>query len=135
MEIKKRSKFVWSFCFLYLTSYIYAAKVSILGRKLLVDGKEFIIKGVCYSPTPVGEASGYNWSKIPEIYNTDFPMIKSMGANTIRTFAIPTEKSALDALYNNGLYIIMGYWVNPGQDFSNSTVRTTEKNNFLNMVN
>ncbi len=135
-KLKLLSFYVAKFLVLFLFGTpIYPAKVTISDRKLLVDDHEFIIKGVCYSPTPVGEPAGYDWSKNPDIYKNDFPLIRAMGANTIRTFSPPTQKEALDELYNNGLYIIMGYWVNPGQDFSSATVRNIEKTNFLNMVN
>jgi len=138
-NMKHKLLFSYTLHFTFYTSLftlypIYAATVTVSGRKLLVDGKEFTIKGVCYSPTPVGYGAGYDWSTKPDIYNTDFPLIKSMGANTIRTFGPPTQKEALDALSDNGLYIIMGYWVNSGQDFSSSTVRNNLKTGFINMV-
>ena len=28
---------------------------------LVVDGKPFMVKGVCYSPVPIGESYLYNW--------------------------------------------------------------------------
>lgn len=124
------------FSILYsLFSVSYATTVSISGRQILVDGKLFTIKGVCYSPIPVGQGAVYNWSNDANTYSTDFPLIKAMGANTIRTYGPPTETAAMDAAYSNGLYVIMGYWVGHDQDFSVPAVRTAEKNNFISMVN
>src|SRR6185436_5610729 len=31
------------------------------GYKLMIDGKPLLIKGVCYSPVPVGKDYEYNW--------------------------------------------------------------------------
>jgi hypothetical protein len=102
--------------------------VTVSGRQLLVDGTPFTVKGVNYSPTPVGSsvagASGgctgpYQWWTDQAIYNADFPLIKRMGANTIRAYAIlndtsPTAvlqvRAMLDAAEANGLYVIMNFY-------------------------
>jgi hypothetical protein len=125
---------------LLLTSYfslftvVYATTVKIEGRQLLVNGSTFTIKGVCYAPTPIGQGAGYDWSADANTYTIDFSLLKAMGANTIRTYGTPTATAAMDAAYNNGLYVIMGYWVNPGQDFGDTTVRNNLINGFKNMV-
>lgn len=116
---------------------LYSTRVEIIGRELFVNNSSFTIKGVCYSPTPVGSSvdEGYSWWEDENTYKNDFPMIKSLGANTIRSFdSTKATKSALDEAQKNNLYIIMGYWVKPGEDFSNTSIRNNLKTNFLNII-
>src|SRR3982751_362288 len=65
------------------------------GRQLLVNGQAFTVQGVNYSPIPLGytaELSGpncigpYHWWQDRPTYVADFPHIRRLGANTIRTF-------------------------------------------------
>jgi len=104
-----------------------ATVVTVSGRKLVVNGQTFSIKGVNYSPIPVGSAGdgtpgclndGAWWSDKAS-YIADFPLIHQMGANTIRTFDImndvsPTNvslvRAMLDKAQANGLYVIMSYY-------------------------
>ena len=67
-------------------------KVTIKGRQLLVNGNPFIIRGVGYSPTPIGEDPESKYKdfysyKYKDIYDRDIPLIRGMGANTIRLWA------------------------------------------------
>ncbi|MEM2299582.1 MAG: PKD domain-containing protein [Candidatus Hadarchaeales archaeon] len=103
---------------------------------LLVNGQPFTIKGVCYSPTPIGKspATGYNWWKDPATYLNDFPMIKEMGANTIRTYGSDATREALDYAYVNGIYVIMGHWVNYYLDLSIESNRNSEIEKYLRFV-
>jgi hypothetical protein len=117
--------------------FVSAATVSIQEKQLVVDNHPFIIKGVCYSPTPVGQSpqDGYNWWADSATYCNDFPLIKAMGANTIRTYdASGATREALDAAYANGLYVIVGYWVDPSLDLTNINVRTDLLRGFTAMV-
>jgi hypothetical protein len=119
------------------------SSVEVNGHQLLVAGNLFNVKGVAAEFTPIGEySSGYDWSLFIDDYATDISLIKAMGANVIRTyFQRPTQKQALDRLYENGIYVIMGFPVDavygsPEQivDFSNSVVRANIKARFLDMV-
>jgi hypothetical protein len=71
---------------------------TVSGRTILLDGKPFFAKGVNYSPTPVG--GSYNWDPFGDwftrawhqVYERDLPLIRAMGANSIRIhslFALP----------------------------------------------
>lgn len=98
--------------------------VQIKGRKLLVDGKPFFIKGVAYQPTPIGYGvAEYDIFSDANIYSCDFKLLRNMHCNTIRTWAKVTSREFLDAAYNNGqnpIYVIMGIWINPYiLDYSN----------------
>lgn len=113
-----------------------ARTVYIQDHQLLVHGEPFTIKGVVYNPWPVGWMPPPDrWWNENDIWDLDFPMIKEMGANTIRTYkASDATEEALDAAYNNGLYVIMGYWVNYDSDFSDTQVRSGILNGFKDMV-
>lgn len=113
-----------------------ATKVEVRGRQLLVNDVPFTVKGVCFGSTPVGKGwyPRYDWSTDPDLYNIDFPLIKAMGGNTIRIYDPPNDVAAMDAAYNNGIYVIMTLKVGK-KDFSDSNVRNDFKTTFLDMVN
>lgn len=123
------------------------------GRRLLVNGEPFVVKGVNYSPTPVskrpGPPSSYNWWNDQKSYKTDFPLIASMGANVIRTFyvgkttapgvayevpAATMTKAALDFAFQNNLYVIMGFPVDTSLNLADGTTRQYIYDNFLSLV-
>ncbi|MEM2875220.1 MAG: hypothetical protein QW567_04310, partial [Candidatus Hadarchaeales archaeon] len=60
--------------------------VTVSGRQLLVNGSPFTVRGACYSPTPAGNGPDFFWWADPDIYENDFENLRSMGANTIRTY-------------------------------------------------
>lgn len=98
------------------------------------QSEPFSIKAVCYSPCPIGGSNAFGpnigdwyWDSIQGVTNwsgtwtNDLPMIKAMGANTIRVYCfldtqlppasqsqVFTHTSFLDACYQNGLYVIVG---------------------------
>lgn len=99
--------------------------VRIVNGQLVVNGQPFFIKGVGYNPIPIGRSYAYGFSGDREIYSRDFPLIRAMGANTIRTWSKVTSTDFLDAAYNNGenpIYVIMGFPVDPTK-VSNATYR------------
>jgi len=112
-----------------------ATVVRVIERQLYVNGSPFTVKGVCYSPTPVGSGyRDYRWSEDPSMYKLDFPLITQMGANTIRIYRPPEDREAMDKAYDNGLYVIMDYPVEHGSDVSNPQVRDNIKSGVRNMV-
>jgi len=132
-------RFIIFLLFCSLTT-LEATNVEVFGRKIYVDGEPFVFRGVCYSPTPIGQnvASGYYFWQ-DRNYVDDIPKIKSLGANVLRIYNAPQNygpnfEEFLQLCYKNKIYVIVGYWVNHGQDFSNSTVRQQEKENFLKIV-
>lgn len=86
---------------------VFSTKIEIKGKGLYVNDRPFVIKGVCYEPTPVGYTYTYAWEHNEDIYKMDFPLIKAMGANCIRTYDHFTTEKVLDTAYENGLYVIM----------------------------
>src|SRR5665647_826746 len=65
--------------------------VTIAERRILVDGLPYEMKGVGYAPTPIGvdpevtpPYGDYFTSDYSSIYMRDLPLLREMGANTIR---------------------------------------------------
>jgi len=136
----KMTKFIIFLLFCSLTT-LEAADVEVFGRKIYIDGEPFVFRGVCYSPTPIGQNvfSGYRFWQ-DRNYVDDIPKIKSLGANVLRIYDAPQSyetnfEEFLQLCYKNKIYVIVGYWVNPNQNFSDQTVRQQEKENFLKIVN
>ena len=100
-------------------------------RQIYLNGEPFKIKGVNYSPIPIG-ASFDDGDKIGDVFfdyfnpvhAIDLPLIREMGANTLRIYGMfpwdPQEGSTkprdhsnfLDMAYNNGedpLYVWVSY--------------------------
>ncbi len=119
-------------------------------RQLLVNGNPFTIKGVGYSPVPIGDDpettppyGDYSTSDYSSIYDRDLPLLRDMGANTIHLWIwnnTADHLAFLDKAYNGGvnpIYVIAGYWINAGLDIdptSPNNVREQLKADFRKMV-
>jgi flagellar hook capping protein FlgD/glycosyl hydrolase family 72 (putative glucanosyltransferase) len=125
---------------LVVSQHLSAANVTVSGRRLLVNGQPYAIQGVDYSPTPVGntvqnpstncQPGLYQWWTDRPTYVADFPLIHTLGANTIRTYSLMNSGStssavlaALDQAQASHLYVVMGYFVQTftGYDLSNAS--------------
>lgn len=94
---------------------------------LFVNDSEFRVRGVTFSPVPVGWRSGMGWIHVPETYEGDLPMIRAMGANTLRMVSATQNATDgerfLDAVSANGLHVIWGVPGPMRQDASDPAVR------------
>jgi hypothetical protein len=131
--------------------YAAATTVSVSGAKLLVNGQAFTVQGVNYSPTPVGQTAGapnggcfgpYQWWTDRSSYVADFPLIQTLGANTIRVFGVMNAGvsasqviQALDAAQAQHLYVVMGYYIPTNFSFTDMATRTQMETEVLNAVN
>ncbi|CAM1372484.1 glycoside hydrolase family 2 TIM barrel-domain containing protein [Tenacibaculum xiamenense] len=79
--------------------------VKVLGRKLLVNDQQFLIKGVCYHPVPRGSNNVRNFDKLDE----DIALMKELGVNTIRVYEPIKEITVLNKLARNNIKVIMGF--------------------------
>jgi len=91
--MKKIAAIILSLC---LATAMFAQVISVKktddGWRLMDGHKEIEVKGVVWAYTPIGETHTYDlWSKpddyIMQMIDTDMPMLKAMGVNTIRTFS------------------------------------------------
>lgn len=110
--------------------------VKVEDGQLLVDFdhdgvyKKFLIKGVGYSPVPIGRSLSDWESNILDdqsILNRDFALLEKMHANTIRIwkgndtqdglrFQTKLTQNTLDRAEDFGLKIIAGFYMPPGPD-------------------
>ena len=86
--------------------------------QLIVDGAPFFIRGVAY-------AAGDGWRSVDtptrSVVESDFASIAAMGANTVRRYASGwADENVLKAAANNGLKVIMGFWLPHDLDYSNN---------------
>jgi len=96
-----------------------ARRAYVQGRQLIVDGEPFIVRGICYSPTPVNQSvyfapyGDYFTAEYSFIWLRDLPLIKAMGANMLRTYGwqpANDHSAFLDAADANGLYVMATYF-------------------------
>ena len=88
-----------------------------LNHQLIVDGKPFYVKGICYN-------AGHDWEEgfIPlskKQLEKDFSLIKEMGANTIRRYEPGIyDRNILRAAKDHDLKVMFGFWFDPKVDYS-----------------
>ncbi len=123
--------------------------VTVSGRRILVDGLPVLIRGVGYAPTPIGDDpetmspnGDYFTTAYSPIYQRDLPLLRAMGANTIRLWGWNNSADHTDFLnkaYNNGvapIYVVVTFWMGPSAypDISSDTARAQIKTAFRSMV-
>ena len=114
------------------------------GDKIMIDNKPYLIRGVCYSPVPIGKDYEYNfWGDASKPWLTDGEMLKDMGANTVRFYRLgknPTEvRQVLDDLYyRHGIRFLMGhylgFWNWPAPNYTHEEFRQKIRAEVLEMV-
>lgn len=127
----------------------FATKVEIVQGHLLVNGEPLTIKGVNYSPIPIGvdpeitsPYGDYFTPNYSPIYERDLPLLRQMGANTIRLWAWNNgngHTDFLDKAYDNGvkpLYVIITFSMDPSlyPDISSPDAKKKIKADFRAMV-
>ncbi|MDO8489754.1 MAG: hypothetical protein Q7S42_06600 [Candidatus Omnitrophota bacterium] len=113
--------------------------------QLIVNGRPYIVKGVCYNPIPIGQNHEYDWWSDPnKPWVVDGKLMKDMGINTIRLYQAhdnPDEvKQVIRDLYN--LYGIrtllgdwLGFWEYPCPFYGDKKFQDKVKAQVLEMVN
>jgi len=109
-------------------------QVSIADRQVLVHGQPFRMQGVCYQPTPVGQSAtlppfgDYFTADHKALYNRDLPLMRAMGANTVRVYnwdANANHDDFLNSAWNNGvqpLQVLINAYIEPTTDWANPNV-------------
>lgn len=112
--MKSTYRFLSLFCLSFSLSILaLAAKVEVKGRQLLVEGKAFQMKAVCYNPVVKGgrHPDGLTFRN-PTVENLeaideDFRLMKEAGINTIRTYEAITDKKVLDLVAKHKLFMVV----------------------------
>ncbi|WP_245588170.1 glycosyltransferase [Algoriphagus terrigena] len=91
-------------------------------HQLLVEGEPFYIKGIAYN-------NGSDWQEgfkplSRNQLDTDFQLIKKMGANTIRRYEPGIyDRNILNAARDHDLKVMFGFWFDPKVDYLKDTER------------
>ncbi len=99
-------KFYLTLCFIFLALFSFAQdRVSTLGRKIYLNGNEYKIHGICYSPVKIGESrlNPQDYSHIDE----DIALMQQACINTIRSYNVIKDVSILNKFANAGIRVIM----------------------------
>ena len=72
----------------------------------LMDGETALhLKGVCWAPTPIGAGPPGNY--FGQFAEQDAAMMGSLGINAVRTFGPISDEAVLDALWAEGIHVLM----------------------------
>lgn len=120
------------------------------GSKLLVDGKPFMIKGMNWDYTPIGQNYSYNfWGKSDDFIKTaldsEMNLLKNMGVNTIRHYVGIPPRWVKYIYETYGIYTVVnhtlgrygvtidGTWI-PSTDYSDPKTREMLKAEVKSMI-
>lgn len=87
------------------------------GRKLLLDGKSFFVRGVNYAPTPIGRPGRLDVLDDPAIFLRDLQNLRLMRANAVKTYDFYSgvdHRAYLDAAFNGGdesVFTVFSIWI------------------------
>jgi beta-galactosidase/beta-glucuronidase len=104
-------------CIFKAAPKVYIKKSGQGRYQLMVSGKPYIVKGVCYNPIAVGYDQDYDWWSDPnKPWLTDGKLMKEMGVNTVRLYQAHEDssevKQVIRDLYERfGIRTIMGDWL------------------------
>ncbi len=112
--------------------------------QLLVGGRPYFVKGVCYNPVHPGEGLDFNfWGDPNEPWKVDGDLMKKMGVNTVR-FYQPGEnpeevKKVIDDLYRlygirSALGHYLGFWDWPPPNYADPEFREEIKSEVVEMA-
>lgn len=114
------------------------------GYTFMLNGKPFIIKGVCYNPIPVNESYSYNfWADPGKPWLVDGKLMKKMGMNSIRIYRVgenPPEVKRVVRDFHRKFGIrtfighFLGFWDSPPANYANPHFRQKMKKEVLDMV-
>ncbi len=114
------------------------------GYKLLVNGKPYLIQGVCYAPIPAGKDYEYNfWGDEGKPWLVDGKLMKEAGVNTVRIYNVgknPQEvKRVLEDLYKKfGIRALvghyLGFWDWPPPNYADEAFNEKVRASVLEMV-
>ena len=100
------------FTFMLCSIYSFGIEVEIKDKKMIVDGKPFYMKGICYHPVKIGKTK-----RSFETLTEDLTLIKEAGVNTIRVYEPIDDVDVLDELHNAGIRVVVSFGYNQNGRF------------------
>ncbi|MFH0791182.1 MAG: hypothetical protein V2A64_06075 [Candidatus Omnitrophota bacterium] len=139
------------FCFLFLLGMsprpkpkAYIKKIKKNHYQLIVENRPYVVRGVCYSPIPIGQNHEYDWwSDASKPWMADGKLMKAMGINSVRIYQSGTNpenvKTVIRDLYENyGIRVALGHWLGfweyPCPFYGNQDFQEKVKTEVLDMV-
>jgi len=114
-------------------------------HQLLIAGKPYFIKGVCYIPTPIGKGYDYDlWSDTTKPWLVDGKLMKDMGVNTVRFYFHSKNaelgREVIKEFYEKfGIRSALGHYLNfwdyPPPNYALPEVRARIRQGVIKMVN
>jgi len=124
---------------------VYIKKFKNGHYQLIVDKKPYIVKGVCYSPIPIGQNYEYDWwSDSNKPWIVDGKLMQEMGINTVRFYQAGENPESVKKVIHDlfqlcGIRTIMGHWLGfweyPCPFYGDKDFRERIKKEVLEMVN
>ena len=132
---------VRTFSFMVLSLFLLqpraamASTISVSGRQLLVNCTPFLMRGMNYSPAPIGAGpGGFDWYSNSALLAQDIASMKAMGVNTVRVYldygavwnnnggdpnldtatnptVVANVNAALSAFQAAGIWVVVNYWL------------------------
>jgi hypothetical protein len=112
--------------------------------QLMVAGRPFVVRGVCYNPISTGKSHDDDfWNDPLKPWLVDGELMKKMGINTVRFYQpgedIEATKRVIADLYKKfGIRTIMGHWLGfwnyPAPFYDDDDFRRKVKEDVLRMV-
>jgi len=126
-----------------------AAKTTwaVTNRQVYVNGQPFLMRGVGYQPTPIGENPStsapngdYYTPKYQAIYVRDLQNLRDMGANAVRIYGwneLSNHVDFLDKAWNGGtnpVYVLLNKYVNPGTVWTSTAAVNAIRDTYVAIV-
>lgn len=118
---------------LLIVRFGYSQQVELKNNFFYLDGQKFFIKGIGYEVNALPGQLPWNRTFNPDQLKFDMQRIISGGFNTIRTWSAFTAEE-LNYLDQFNIKIIMGIWIDPGGDFSDSQFILNAENTVRNVL-
>jgi len=98
------------------------SKVTVEGRRLLVNGVPVHLKGVNWNPVPRGSRhpDGLDYSGSAVL---DGRLMREAGINAVRSYECICDPAVLDVLWNNSIYVLNTVFANAGEGLGNVSAK------------